>query len=58
MEPMAARINQVKVGACDMIKIAAEATSDTPTTIRKMAAVPRDLKVIRDCHLLERFKVP
>ena len=58
MEPTAARIIQVKVGACDMIKIAAKATSDTPTTIREMAAVPRDLNVIRDCHPLERFKVP
>jgi len=58
MEPTAARIIQVKVGACDMIKIAAKAMSDTPTTIREMAAVPRDLKMFRDCHLLERFKVP
>jgi len=48
MEPTAATITQVKVDACDMIKTAAKTTSDTPTTIREMAAVPRDLKVIRD----------
>ncbi len=58
IEPTATRIIQFKVGACDMIKIAAKATSDTPTTIKEMAAVPRDLNVIRDGHLVERFKVP
>jgi hypothetical protein len=58
MEPTAARIIQLKVGACEMIKIAAKATSDTPTTIREVATVPRDLNVIRDGSPLECFKVP
>jgi hypothetical protein len=58
MEPTAARIIQLKVGACDMIKIAASATRDTPTTIKEMAAVLRVLNVIRDGSPLERFKVP
>jgi hypothetical protein len=48
MEPTAAGIIQVKGGACDVIKMAAKATSKTPTTIKEMAAAPRDLKVIRD----------
>jgi hypothetical protein len=47
MEPTAATIIQLKVGACDVTKMAAKATSETPTIIKKMAAVPRDLKAIR-----------
>jgi hypothetical protein len=41
-----------------MSRIAANATSDTPTIIKEMATVPRDLNAIRDGHPLERFKVP
>jgi hypothetical protein len=48
MEPTAARITQLKVGACDMSKIAAKATSNAPTTIKEVPTVPRDLKAIRD----------
>jgi hypothetical protein len=55
MEPIAARIIQLKVGSCDMIKITASAVSDTPTTIKEMAAIPRDLKLIRDGSLPGTF---
>jgi hypothetical protein len=58
MEPTAAEVIQVKVGACDMIKMAAKATSDTSTTIKEMAAAPRDLKVIRERSSPGTFKVP
>lgn len=58
IEPTAAEVIQFRVGACDMSRIAAKATSNTPTTIREMAAVSRDLNAIRDGHPLERFKVP
>ncbi len=58
IEPKAAAIIQFMVGACEMSRIAANATSEAPIIIREMAAIPRGLNAIREGHPLERFKVP
>jgi len=58
IEPTATAIIQFRAGACDVSRITAKATSETPINIKEMAATLRGLNAIRGGHLLERFKVP